>query len=128
MTQSGRQDRLIIIERPVKGGDPDYGTETVTWVPLEAEAGSPTVPIPFYAEVEDVLPSRSESVTLGLQVARNQTRIRMRYRNDVTSECRVTIVGDGDEVPDRLCSIVGGPAEIGGRRDRIEFVVERYSS
>lgn len=125
--QSGRADRLITIERPQRSTDPQYGTEVVTWVPLEAKPGSPTVAVKFFAEVEDFLPSRSESVTLGLQVARNKTRFRMRWRADVTSDMRVTVHGVTPD-QDVLYSIVGGPAQIMGRMAMIEWVGERYSS
>lgn len=125
--QSGRADRLITIERPQRTVDPTYGTEIVVWVPLEAEAGSPTVAVKFFAEVQDFMPSRSESVTLGLQVARNQTRFRMRWRSDLTSDCRVTVHGLTEDL-DVLYSIVGGPAEIQGRMAMLEFVGERYTS
>lgn len=101
-----------------------YGTELVTWVPLVALPGSPVVAERFYAEIQDALPSRSESVTQGLVVARNQTRLRMRWRDDVDSAMRVTIHEDTD----RIMQIVGGPAQVGGRKQMIEMVLERYSS
>jgi head-tail adaptor len=117
-------DRQITIERKQITLDPVYGTELVTWIPLVAEAGSPTVAARFWAEVQDALPSRSESVTQGLQVARNQTRIRFRWRDDVDSSMRVTVHGDSDVV----YSIVGGPAEIDGRKGMLEIVCEKISS
>ena len=116
--------RWITIEQKSVTQDPTYGTEVVTWVPLDPEPGSPSVAIRFRAEVQDALPSRSESVRQGLELARNQTRIRMRWRGDVTSDMRVTVHGDTDVV----YQIVGGPAEIGGRKRRLEMVIERYSS
>lgn len=111
---SGQLDRQISIERKQVSQDPVYGTEIVTWVLLER----------FWAEVQDALPSRAEGVTQGLAVARNQTRIRFRYRNDVTSDMRVTVHGDTDVV----MQIVGGPAMVGGRKVLTEIVCERYSS
>ena len=125
--QSGRADRLITIEQPRRSVDPTYGTETIVWIPLLAEAGSPTVAVKFFAEIEDFLPSRSEGVTLGLQVARNQTRMRMRWRSDVTGDMRVTVHGLTSD-QDVLYSIVGGPAQILGRMAMLEAVLERYSS
>jgi len=117
-------DRQISIERKQVTLDPVYGTELIAWVPLVAEPGSPTVAVRFWAEVQDALPSKAESVTSGLAVARNQTRIRMRWRSDIDSSMRVTVHGDTDVV----MQIVGGPADIDGRKSQIEIVCEKYSS
>ena len=122
--RAGRMDRQISVERKQVTLDPVYGTELVSWVPLVAEPGSPTVAVRFWAEVQDALPSKAESVTSGLAVARNQTRIRMRWRSDIDSSMRVTVHGDTDVV----MQIVGGPADIDGRKSQIEIMCERYSS
>ena len=124
MTRAGSMSRQITIEKKQVTVDSTYGTELVAWVPLVAEAGSPTVAVRFWAEVQDALPSRSEAVTQGLAMARNQSRLRMRWRSDVTSAMRVIVHGDTDVT----YSIVGGPAEIDGRKSMIELVLERYSS
>ncbi len=78
--QAGKLDRQITIERKSVTSDPNYGTEVITWAPLVVLPGSPPVAERFWAEVQDVMPSRSESVLQGLAVARNQTRIRIRWR------------------------------------------------
>jgi len=122
--QAGRLDRQITVERKSVTSDPDYGTEVITWVPLAVLPGSPPVAERFWAEVQDVMPSRSESVLQGLAVARNQTRIRIRWRADITSAMRMIVHGDADV----LYQIVGGPAEIRGRKTMLEMVCERYSS
>ena len=120
----GTLSRQITIEQKQVTVDSTYGTELVTWVPLVAEAGSPTVAVRFWAEVQDTLPSRAESVIQGLAVARNQVRIRLRYRNDITSAMRVVLHGDG---ADEVLQIVGGPASVGGRKEMTEIVCERIS-
>ena len=120
----GTLSRQITIEQKQVTVDSTYGTELVTWVPLVAEAGSPTVAVRFWAEVKDALPSRAESVIQGLAVARNQVRIRLRYRNDITSAMRVVLHGDG---ADEVLQIVGGPASVGGRKEMTEIVCERIS-
>jgi head-tail adaptor len=122
--RAGGLDRQITIEKKSVTQDSQYNTDVVTWVPLVVAAGSPAVAERFWAQVQDVMPSRSESVRQGLAMARNQTRIRMRWRNDIDSTMRVTVHGDTDTV----YQIVGGPAEIEGRKERIELVCERYSS
>jgi head-tail adaptor len=129
--RSGAFYRRITVERKAISTDaeyvaPDanYGTANVIWVPLVKVGG---VAERFWAEVQDALPSRSESVTQGLEVARNQTRIRMRYRDDIDSSMRVKLHGDGNDV---VYQIVGGPATVTkeGRKNMIELVCERYSS
>ncbi len=122
--RAGGLQRQVTIERKVTGTDPTYGTPTVTWVPLVALPGSPVVAERFAAELQDVLPSRSEALAQGLEVARNQTRLRMRWRDDIDSSMRVTVHGDSDTV----YQIIGGPAEFGRRKEMIELVLERYSS
>lgn len=112
--KAGKLNRRVSIEYKSITVDATYGTQSVSWVLLET----------VWAEVQDVMPSRSESVRLGMQVARDQTRIRMRYRNDITPDMRIVVHGDSDVVH----QIVGGPAEIGGRKVGIEIVCERYST
>lgn len=124
MMNSADLDRQISIYRKQVTPDPTYGTEIVTWVPLVPQVGNPTVAERFWANVQDAVPSRSEAVTQGLAMARNQTRIRLRWRSDIDSSMRVTLHGDTDVV----YQIVGGPAEIGNRKERIEMVLEKYSS
>ncbi len=109
----GQLDRRIIIEQPVISQDA-YGAAVKTWLPF----------VTLWANVQDALPSQSEAVKQGLSIATNQTRIRFRYFPGVTSAMRVTIRG---EYP-RVLQIVGGPAEIGGRKEYIEIVVEEFSS
>lgn len=113
----------ITVEKKSVTQDPVYGTETITWIPLIYSVGSPSVAERFWAQVSDVLPSRSEAVKQGLAVARNQTRIRLRYRNDIDSSMRITVHGDTDVV----YQIIGGPAMI-GRKEWLEMVCEKYSS
>jgi head-tail adaptor len=124
MMRAGELDREITIERKQATQDPTYGTEIVTWVPLVAQVGSPVIAQRFNAQVQDALPSRSESVRMGLDLARNQTRLRMRYRTDIDSSMRVTVHGETDIV----YQIVGGPAMIDGRQQFLELMLERYSS
>ncbi len=118
--RSSDLDRQISVERRTITKDAVYGGKVETWVPL-VPVGSPPVAARFWAQVQDVLPSRSESVRQGLEVARDQVRIRTRYRSDVTSDMRVTVHGDADV----LYQIVGGPAMI-GRKEWLEMVCERY--
>lgn len=106
--------RQVTIEFPVQESEAPYGPRLVRWDTLAT----------FRAEVRDILPSRSEAVRQGLEVARNQSRLRMRWRGDIDSTMRVIVHGDSDVV----YQIVGGPAEVGGRKRMLELVLERYSS
>lgn len=101
-----------------------YGGEEVTWVPLVALPGSPVLPERWRAEVQDVLPSKSESIDHAMSMGTGMTRIRMRYRTDVDNTMRVVVYGDVD----KTYEIVSGPAEIGGRKDRIEMMCERFTA
>lgn len=111
---AGRFNRTISIDFPVRATDAGYGPQLDRWERLTT----------CQAEVQDFLPSRSESVRQGLEVARNQTRMRIRWRPDVDSTMRIVLHGASDVV----YQIVGGPAEIGGRSRMLEMVCERYSS
>jgi head-tail adaptor len=122
--RAGKLDRLVTVEKKETTQDAVFGTPIVTWVPLVALPGSPVVAERFWAEIQDALPSRSEAVTQGLALARNQTRLRMRWRDDINSSMRVTVHGDSDVV----YQIVAGPADIDGRKSMIEMVLEKFSS
>lgn len=103
-------DSRVTIEQKSVTQDATYGTEVITWALLAT----------VWAEVRDGLPSRSESVRQGLTQARDQVRVRMRYRADVDSSMRIRL-------GDRVLQIVGGPAEI-GRREYMELMCETYST
>lgn len=110
----GPLDHRVAIEYPATTQNASYGTPVITWTLLAV----------VWANVQDILPSRSESVRQGLEVARNQTRIRYRYRTDVDSTMRIVIRGPVE----RVLQIVGGPAEISGRHEFCEVVCEAASS
>jgi head-tail adaptor len=76
-----------------------------------------------WAEVLDVVPSRSEAVKNGLRLAKDSARVRLRVRKDVTAEMRIVELYGAR----RTLSIVGGPAVIEAGRV-IELLVEGYSS
>lgn len=123
MTNSAIYKHQITIER-TSTVDGEFGPQPGPWVPLVALPGSPVVGERFWAEMQDVLPSRSEAVKQGLAVARNQTRCRMPWRDDIDSSMRVTWHRETDVV----YQIVAGPADIGGNKEAIEMMLERYSS
>jgi head-tail adaptor len=123
VTQAGRLDRLITVQRQQKGQESKYGTKTVEWVPLVYLPGSPLVAERFPAEHKDVMPSRAEGTSQGLVIAKNQARLRIRWRNDMDTSMRYILHGDTDVT----YQLISGPAEVLGRKDQIEFMAERIS-
>lgn len=109
-------DRRITIQRPVDIDDPIYGPQPGGWENVERAVRIP-------AEVKDDLPSRSESVQNGLRMADRPGRVRIRYRRDLSSDMRIIVHNEVDEI----YQISGGPAEI-GRREWTEFTIREYSS
>lgn len=110
-------NREVVIQRRTETQDPIYGTAIVTWADLAT----------IWAEVQDVLPSRAERVAEGIDIARRPARVRMLYRDDVTTDMRLKVLGRGGNEPDRLLQIIAGPAEL-GFRERIELMAEELSS
>lgn len=104
-------DRLLTIQQRVQAQDATYGAATYTWTTFASA----------WAERVDALPSRSEAVRQGLAVGRQQVRYRMRYIEGLDSSMQVLEAGV-------LYRIVGGPAQIGGRRAFMEIVCERLST
>ena len=112
----GQLDRRITIQSKTVTQDTDYGTEAITWTTFAARIS---------AQVQDVLPSKSESVQQGMRVATRPARVRIRYRTGITSDMRV-IVHSAGELTNRTMQITGGPAEI-GRHEWIEMTCEEYT-
>lgn len=114
--QAGKLDKRLRIERKQIVQDPDYGTETITWVPLSTAA--------VWGQVQEVLPSKStESQALDIVLAERPARLRLRYRNDITADMRIVHLGRGS----RILKIVTPPVEV-GKRQWIEIMVADYST
>lgn len=80
------------------------------------------------AEVQDVLPSRAESVDSdAINTARRPARIRMWRRPGITSDMRILVLSPEDMVT-RTMRIIAGPAFIGEQREGIELMAEEISS
>lgn len=107
-------DRRITIQRPIEVSD-EYGPQPIPdWE---------NVFVRLPAEVKHDLPSRNESVQNGLRMANLPARVRIKYVRGVTSDMRVIVHDETDEV----FQISGGPAEI-GRREWLEFTITGYST
>lgn len=122
--RAGSLDRQITIEVKQTTIDPTYGTELVSWAPLVAEAGSPTIAVRFWAEVQDALPSRDERLTQNAVISTKRVRVRMRWRDDIDASMRFVLHGDQD----RTYQLISETAEVEGRKELIEFMAERTSS
>jgi len=122
----GDYDRLVSVWKKTVTQDPDYGTEIVDWVPLVPTNDSPPAAVRFWANAQDVLPSRSEATKMNLATAVDQCRIRIYpWRDDVDSSMRITLHGRGGEA-DQLFEIVAGPATL-GNREAVEVVCVKYT-
>lgn len=73
-----------------------------------------------WAQVQDYLPRKAENATGGVVVALRPTRIRIRYRSDITPDMRVIFEG-------RTLQIIVGPAEL-GMHEGLEIVAQDYST
>lgn len=104
---ASRMNDRIRIERPVADTSFD-GAGSGGWETVEE----------VWANVQDALPSRGERLADGINVAARPARVRIRYREDITSNMRF-VMGD------RIMQIISGPAEL-GRRQALEFMVEEY--
>ena len=109
---------MVRIENPVADETFD-GAGSGSWALVGLE----------WVGIVDALPSRSERLADGINVTARPARIRMRFRDGVTTAMRLVLMRSeaGEWVPaDRIMQIVVGPAVL-GRREGLEFMVEDYS-
>jgi SPP1 family predicted phage head-tail adaptor len=111
---AGKLDRRITIQRKTVVQDASYGTESVTWTTFAARIA---------AQVQDILPSRAETMHQDLRIASRPARVRIRYLAGITADMRVVV----HDAADRTLQIIAGPAEL-GRRDGIELMCQEYTS
>lgn len=109
-----RLDDKVTIERKTTQRDPVYGTEIEAWEIVASR---------IWANVQDVLPSRAEKVSNGLQVGTQQARLRIRKHHQVASTMRVTLHNHGD----KIMQIIAGPALMDDRMHQ-ELMLEGYTS
>jgi len=117
---SGKMNRRIRIERPVPDDSFD-GAGSGSWALVKE----------VWAEVQDELPSTSnrEHLTDGVNLASRRSRVRIYYRDGITSDMRFLLLRKraGVVEVERTMQIVGPPAILGNRQ-RIEFMMEDYST
>jgi SPP1 family predicted phage head-tail adaptor len=110
--EAGTLNRRILIERPVRVSD-EYGSGTVTtWQTVAT----------VWASVQDQLLFNSgEGVAGELRQRVLPTRVRIRYRNDITTDMRITITDRS-----RVMQIIS-ISEM-GRGDLLEMMAENFST
>lgn len=109
----GPLDRRIRIEQPTVTRDAEYGSPAAAWTTYGT----------FWASVQEVLPSRGESVSQDIRIAQRPARVRMRYVAGITPKMRCVYLDRSD----RVMRILAVPVEI-GRKEGIEFVVADFST
>jgi len=114
---AGARNREVVIQHRTRAQNSADGSYTDTWADLAT----------VWAEVQDILPSRAERIADGVDIANRPARVRMLYREDVTTSMRFKLPGRSTAEGDRYLRIISGPAEL-GFRDRVEFVAEEISS
>lgn len=112
--RGGALDRRITIQRPGEVVDGEFGPLPAGWIDVFTR---------LPAQVWDDLPSKSEAAQGGLRVSNRPARVRIRYLPGITSDMRVVVHNEVDEV----FQISGGPAAI-GRREWTEMTIQGYSS
>lgn len=115
---ASERDQLVRVERP-NADEAFDGAGSGDWVPVGLE----------WVGIVDALPSRSERLAEGINVTARPARVRMRFRDGVTTAMRLVLLRWNGTVwvaADRIMQIVSGPAVL-GRREGLEFMVEDYS-
>ena len=94
---AGKRTTFITVEQRQATQDPVYGTTVATWNEFAQ----------MWAEVQDVLPSRSESLEDGVSIQNRPARVRVSYFDglNITSNMRI-------KIGERTLRIVSGPAEL----------------
>jgi head-tail adaptor len=111
---AGTLDRKVRIERPVADTSFD-GAGSGTW----AEVAT------VWANVRDMLPSRSERLDDGMNFSARPARVRMRRRADLTPDMRLLVMRKDDVTQvERVLQIVAGPADFD--TDASELMAQEY--
>lgn len=107
-------DEKVTIEHNVGGSDPLYNTPVENWQPLLSR---------YWANVQDVLPSRGESTSNGIEIGVKHARLRMQGAAGVTLQMRAVLHNRGNQV----MKIIAGPAMLDNRL-HYEFRIEAHSN
>ena len=108
-----RCDEKVTIEHDIGGAEEPYGTEIENWQPFLLR---------YWANVQDVLPSRAESTSNGLRQGVQRSRLRMQGAAGVTLKMRAVLHSRGGQV----MQVIAGPAMLDDRV-HYEFQLEAFS-
>lgn len=103
-------NRRCRIEHKQTTRDSKYGSEQIEW----------KLKTVVWCNVQDVLPSRSETIKTDVAIGSKQARLRMRYRKDLDSSMRVIIDSD-------TYQFISDFAEL-GKQQYLEVMIEKYTS
>lgn len=112
-TRTARYDKKITFLEEISTRDGQFNTAQKDFVPIAALTD-------VAANVQDLLPSRSEQISDGIDIRRRPCRIRFRWRSDVLPTMRV-------RYGNRELEIISGPVDL-GRRETLEMVCEEVST
>lgn len=108
--KAGKLDTRITILQQIATRDPEFNERVNSWIPFHT----------CWAQVTDLLPSRADRVEDGISLANRPARIRMRWKEGITTAMRV-------QIGTRLLRIISGPAML-GRREGLELVAEETTT
>jgi head-tail adaptor len=114
VTAAFKCDEKVTIEQNIGGVEDAYGTVIENWVPLLSR---------YWANVQDVLPSRAETTANGLRQGVHRSRLRMQGAARVTLQMRAVLHSRGGLV----MQIIAGPAMLDDRV-HYEFQLEAYAN
>ncbi|MEH3087720.1 MAG: head-tail adaptor protein [Xylophilus ampelinus] len=109
----GKMNKRVRFERPTLAGDSRFGGGERIWTEV----------CTVWAEVLDILPSRSESAPQGVEIDARPARVRIRARPGLSPDMRLVVMGT---VP-RVMHIAAGPASI-DRGAGLEFMAQEIST
>lgn len=115
MTAPVRLNERATLQQPPAARD-GYGR-------VPAGASWSTVAANIWVEVQDTLPSRSESTSNGVKKATKQARLRLRKQIPIAADMRVVLHGRGD----RVMEVISRPALLDDKT-HVECMLEEVGS
>lgn len=109
----GTLNRRIRIDQPSAAQNSVDGSAEPAWSTYAT----------LWAEVQEVLPSRGESLAQGFNIAERPARIRTRYVSGITPAMRAVYLDRSN----RVMKIISQPVEI-GHKEGLEFMVADFTT
>lgn len=113
--RTGQMNRRITLQRQQDVDNNDgYGPQPGGWADVYSR---------LPAQVQDDLPSKSETLEGGMRQANRPARVRIRYLRGITADMRVVVHNEQDDI----YQITSTPAEI-GKREWTEFTIQAFAT